>query len=249
MIVNHVCRKWININKKLSDIKVLLLNGSPRPNHNTAKALQAAQYGAEAAGAVCELVNLFRIKDLKGCYSCYRCQRDGFDKTNPMCCVKDSLSPVLEKARDADVVIVGSPVYFYYPTSDTMAFMNRFLFPKLSYVNNAAFNHDFKVANPKRIATIFTMNSPVEYFEKSGEAKILGQCAESCKMVYGHGEALYFKQTIAFDNYNGLQFTKEFVESQTAYYQGHFPQDLQKAYELGKRLVEEALQDKKNVEL
>lgn len=232
---------------KLSDIKVLLLNGSPRPNHNTAKALQAAQDGAEAAGAVCELVNLFRIKNLKGCYSCYQCQREGFDKTNPMCCVHDSLSPVLEKARDADVVIMGSPVYFYYPTSEMVAFMNRFLFPKLSYVNNAMYNPDFKISNPKRTANIFTMNSSVEYFETSGEAKILEQCAESCKMVYGHGEVLYFKQTIAFDSYNGLQVTKEFVESQTAYYREHFPQDLQKAYELGKRLVEEAKKDKENV--
>lgn len=221
---------------------MLLLNGSPRPNHNTAQALQAAKEGAEEAGAEVELVNLFRIKDLKGCYSCYRCQRDGFDKSNPMCCIKDSLSPVLEKARDADVVIVGSPVYFYYPTSETMAFMNRFLFPKLSYLN--AFNPEAKIVNPKRTACIFTMNSPVEYFEASGEAKIIGQLAEASKAVYGYGESLFMVQTAAFDDYKGLQFDPRFVESQQAYYKTHFPEQLQQAHDLGKRLVEEAKADK-----
>lgn len=223
-------------------IKVLLLNGSPRPNHNTAKALQDAKEGAETAGAETELVNLFRIKDLKGCYSCYRCQRDGFDKSNPMCCIKDSLSPILEKARDADVVIIGSPVYFYYPNSETMAFMNRFLFPKLSYIG--ALEPNYQIENPKHTACIFTMNSPVEYFEASGEAKIIGQLAESCKAVYGHGESLFCIQTTAFDDYTGLQFTKEFVESQKSYYHEHFPEALEKARALGKRLVEEAMADK-----
>lgn len=230
--------------KNSKTINVLLLNGSPRPNHNTAKALNAAKEGAEAAGAEVELINLSRIKELKGCYSCYRCQRDGFDKTNPMCCITDNLSPVLEKARDADVVIIGSPVYFFYPTSETMAFMNRFLFPKLSYVNNAAFNPDFKFVNPKRTACIFTMNSPAEYFELSGEAKILGHLAEACKSVYGYGESLFMLQTEAFDDYTGLQFTKEFIESQQAYHNEHFPEDLEKARELGKRLVEEAKAEK-----
>ena len=231
----------VNENRK---IKVLLLNGSPRPNHNTAKALNAAMEGAEAAGAEAELVNLFQIKDLKGCYSCYRCQRDGFDKTNPMCCVNDSLSPVLEKAKDADVVIIGSPVYFYYPTSESMAFLSRFLFPKLSYINNPAFNPDFKVVNPKRIACIFTMNSSAEYFEASGDAKIIGQMADSAKFVYGYGESLFITHIAAFDDYKGLQFSEQFVDCQEAYHKEHFPEQLEKARELGKRLVEEAKSDK-----
>ncbi|MBD5359057.1 MAG: flavodoxin family protein [Bacteroides sp.] len=235
------------LQEKKTIIKVLLLNGSPRPNHNTAKALNAAKEGAENAGAETEIINLFKIKDLKGCYSCYRCQRDEFDKSNPMCCVKDSLSPVLEKARAADVVIVGSPVYFYYPTSETMAFMNRFLFPKLSYINNAAYSPDFKVVNPKRIGCIFTMNSPVDYFEASGEAKIIGHLADASKSVYGYGESLFMVQTAAFDDYKGLQFSEQFVKSQQAYYKEHFPKDLEKARELGKRLVDEVVAEKMSV--
>ena len=48
-------------------IKVLLVNGSPRPNHNTGKALKAAMEGAIEAGAEAELINLYSIKNLKGC--------------------------------------------------------------------------------------------------------------------------------------------------------------------------------------
>ena len=113
-------------------IKVLLVNGSPRPNHNTGKALKAAMEGAKEAGADVELVNLYTVKNLKGCYSCFQCQRKGFSKVDPVCCIKDETWPYLDKAREADVVIFGSPVYFGYPTGLLRAYMERFLFPKHS---------------------------------------------------------------------------------------------------------------------
>lgn len=53
--------------------KVLLLNGSPRPDHNTGKALKTAKEGVESAGAECEFVNIYTIKSVKGCYSCFLC--------------------------------------------------------------------------------------------------------------------------------------------------------------------------------
>lgn len=221
-------------------MKVLLINGSPRPNHNTGKALQAAKEGAEIAGAETELVNLFRIKDLKGCYSCYQCQRNGFDKSNPMCCVKDSLSPVLEKARDAEVIIIGTPVYFLYPTSETLAFLTRFLFPKLSYIREFSRDTNKPVENPKRMATIFTMNSSTEMFKQIGEEQIMSQCAASCQMLYGHCETLPIYQTTALDNFDNYQFPEPFINVQQAYHNTHFPEQLQQAFNLGKRLVEEA---------
>jgi multimeric flavodoxin WrbA len=50
-------------------LKAMFFNGSPRKNKNTADMLQSAMRGAEAAGAECELVNLYDI-DFKGCKSC-----------------------------------------------------------------------------------------------------------------------------------------------------------------------------------
>ena len=140
-------------------IKVLLVNGSQRPNHNTGKALKGAMEGAKEAGADVELINLYSIKNLKGCYSCFKCQRKGFSKVDPVCCIKDETWPLLEKAREADVVIFGSPVYFSYPTGLFRAFIERFMFPKYSYDSKV------KLVNPKNTACIFTMNCPREYMD------------------------------------------------------------------------------------
>lgn len=54
-------------------LKAMFFNGSPRKNKNTADMLQSAMRGAEAAGAECELVNLYDI-DFKGCKSCFACK-------------------------------------------------------------------------------------------------------------------------------------------------------------------------------
>ena len=55
-------------------MKALFINGSPRKNGNTAKLLQRAMEGAEAAGAEVEWVNLYDRKlNIKGCMSCFAC--------------------------------------------------------------------------------------------------------------------------------------------------------------------------------
>ena len=219
-------------------IKVLLVNGSPRPNHNTGKALKAAMEGAIEAGAEAELINLYTIKNLKGCYSCFRCQRKGFDKTDPVCCIKDETWPYLDKAREADVVIVGSPNYFGYPTGEFRAFLERFLFPKFSYIKNAP------LVNPKNTACIFTMNAPAEYIVPGHYDILLGNSVENCKHIYGFGEALYINFTYQFDDYSQMAFDYVPEEVKREYRDKHFAEDLNRARELGRRLVGEAKQRK-----
>lgn len=54
-------------------MKIMAINGSPRKNWNTAKILQSAMKGAEAAGAETELVNLYDLS-FCGCKSCFACK-------------------------------------------------------------------------------------------------------------------------------------------------------------------------------
>lgn len=219
-------------------IKVLLVNGSPRPDHNSGKALKAAMRGAIQAGADAEMVNLYSVKNLKGCYSCFQCQRKGFDKTDPVCCIKDDIWPWLDKAREADVVIMGSPVYFGYPTGLLRAFIERFLFPKYSYDSSV------KLVNPKNTACIFTMNCPKEYMENMKYPILLGKTSEGCEHVYGFGESLYICNTYQFDDYSKMAFDMFREEDKRAYRDAHFEEDLNRAEELGSRLVKEALKRK-----
>lgn len=215
-------------------IKVLLVNGSPRPNHNTAKTLEAAKEGAVEEGAEAELVNLYSLKSLKGCYSCFKCQLKGFSKVDPVCCVKDEMWSLLDKARQADVVIMGSPVYFSYPTGAFRSFVERFLFPKYSYDSSV------KLVNPKNTACIYTMNCPEDYMKQVNYPTMLDTTTVGCRRVYGFGESLYVCNTYQFDDYSKMAFDMFREEDKRAYRDAHFGEDLERAKELGKRLVAEA---------
>ena len=75
--------------------KVIVLNGSPRKNFNTAKLLKEAQKGAESVGAEVEYFNLYEYNFL-GCRSCFACQRKG-STTEGVCAINDDIKPILEK--------------------------------------------------------------------------------------------------------------------------------------------------------
>ena len=68
---------------------------------------------------------------------------------------KDELQPVLEKAINADVLVIGSPVYDSFPTGMTRAFIERLVFPAVNY-------NDYStplIRKPLQCATIYTMNT------------------------------------------------------------------------------------------
>lgn len=108
-------------------MKVIGINGSPRKQWNTATLVGKALEGAASAGAEVEMINLY-AQTFKGCISCFACKRKG-SKTNGLCAVRDELTPILQKCLAADAIVVGSPVYFSYPTSYTRAFLERLLSP------------------------------------------------------------------------------------------------------------------------
>lgn len=83
--------------------KIILLNASPRKNGNTALLLQAAQQGAQEAGAETELINLFDLK-FTGCRSCLACKRVGAQRCK--CYWKDDLSPLLDRIFQADGLLL-----------------------------------------------------------------------------------------------------------------------------------------------
>ena len=120
-------------------MSIVILNAGPRKNFNTAKLLKEAQRGAAESGAETEYINLYDY-NFKGCLSCFACKRKGAT-TNGLCAIKDDLRPILEKCLNADGVIIGSPVYFSYPTGVFRSFLERFLFPCHTYLVDIALQH------------------------------------------------------------------------------------------------------------
>ena len=90
-------------------MKIMAINGSPRRAENTARLLHKALEGAASLGAETEYIDLYPLK-YKGCLSCFYCKRK--DKEHGVCIVKDDLAPVLERAKQADALLFGSPIYF-----------------------------------------------------------------------------------------------------------------------------------------
>jgi len=142
-------------------MNILAICGAANKNRNTATMLKNAFDGAMSVpGANGETIYLYDL-NYHGCTGCHSCKLLDEGKQGH-CAVNDGLSPVLEKAIDADVLLVGSPIYYSDVTGDTRSFLERYLFPSMTY------NKDRVPLYPKRtkVGWVFTMNAPGEVYKE-----------------------------------------------------------------------------------
>ena len=102
-------------------MKVLLLNGSPKANGNTAIALQEMATVFAKEGIEAEIIHVGN-KDIRGCIACGSCGRLG------KCVFDDLVNEVAPKFAEADGLVVGSPVYYAGANATVMAFMQRLFY-------------------------------------------------------------------------------------------------------------------------
>lgn len=99
--------------------KVLILEGSPRPNGNSCILSGKFARGAEEAGHSVETVMVSR-KKLSGCLGCNACYRNG-----GTCVQKDNMEEIRAKMLEADVIVLASPIYFYSMTAQMKTLIDR----------------------------------------------------------------------------------------------------------------------------
>ena len=216
--------------------KVIILNGSPRKNFNTAQVLKEALKGCESARAEVEYINLVDI-NFKGCMSCFACKRKGVD-LGGLCAIKDDLRPVLEKIVNADAVIIGSPIYYSYPTGMFRNLLERMLFAAGTYMID---ENGKPMRNLKRnipVGLIFTMNVPENLMPNYNYPTILGANEWALNMIYGYCETLNVCDTYQFSDYSKYDCNVFSEEHKREVKETQFPAYLKKAFDLGKRLVE-----------
>jgi multimeric flavodoxin WrbA len=99
----------------------LLLNGSPHPEGNTAFALNQMAEVFEENGVKAEILQVGSraIRGCTGCGSCYKTRKCVFD---------DLVNEVSEKLRDADGLVLGSPVYYASPNGTLLSFLDRLFY-------------------------------------------------------------------------------------------------------------------------
>ena len=110
-------------------MKVLMINGSPRPKGNTSIALAEIAGQLEKLGIESENVWIGN-KPVRGCIACNTC------KGNPGACVfnDDICNEISAKMNGADALIVGSPVYWGQPNGALLSIIQR-----MFYSNGDAF--------------------------------------------------------------------------------------------------------------
>ncbi|MBP3521825.1 MAG: flavodoxin family protein [Oscillospiraceae bacterium] len=102
-------------------MKVLMINGSPRPNGNTARALQEMETVFAQEGIETEIVHVGN-KDIRGCIGCRKCKETG------KCVFDDLVNETAHKFEACDGLVVGSPVYYASANATLVAFLQRLFF-------------------------------------------------------------------------------------------------------------------------
>jgi multimeric flavodoxin WrbA len=105
-------------------MKVVVFNGSPRKNGNTATAISAAVEELNKEGIETEVIQIGHLT-IKGCVGCGACR-----KTTPFRCVYNdaAFDEWVDKARAADGIIIGSPVYYAGINGTVKSFLDRLFY-------------------------------------------------------------------------------------------------------------------------
>lgn len=115
-------------------MKILVINGSPRPNGNTAAMVSAfAESAAEAGHQV--TVKQIGNKDIRGCKNCDACRKT----LNGNCVQQDDMQDIYPLMRECEMLVIASPIYYYSMTGQTHCFIERcYAFERLPKLRKAA---------------------------------------------------------------------------------------------------------------
>ncbi len=99
-------------------MKVLIINGSPRKNGNTALALSEMEKIFHEEGIETETIHIGN-KDIRGCMACGSCSKTG------KCVFNDIVNEISEKFEQSDGLVVGAPVYYGSANATLIAALQR----------------------------------------------------------------------------------------------------------------------------
>jgi multimeric flavodoxin WrbA len=208
--------------------RIIVVNAGPRKGWNTDLLLSEASKGAEEAGAEIIRFDLFRLERYTGCISCFGCKREQF---KGHCICKDGLTPVLDAIREADGLIIGSPNYLSNVTASFRALYERLIFQNLTY------NIENPCCKEKDVPVLFIMtsNAPDTMY-----ADLVNSYKQTFSSFVGPCDVLVSGETLQVADYSKLdwEWTMFDPESKKKRRETVFPEELKKAYAMGKSLAQ-----------
>jgi multimeric flavodoxin WrbA len=211
-------------------LNVIAVNGSPRKTWNTATLLRKALDGAASVGAQTEMIHLYDLK-YKGCVSCFACKRKG--GALGRCAMRDDLTDVLEKVACADVLLLGTPIYYMNITGEMQSFLERLFFSGMTY------NTENRITFPGKLSSgfIYTMNVPADAMDRMGYTALFERYKYLLERLGGPSEILVSNDTYQFDDYAKYEASMFNEEHKARVRAEQFPADCEKAFEMGARLA------------
>lgn len=102
-------------------MKVLMINGSPHNEGNTAIALHEMEKVFHDAGVETEILHIGN-KAIRGCIACYSCMKNG------KCVFDDAVNEAAPKLAACDGLVIASPVYYASANATLIAFLDRLFY-------------------------------------------------------------------------------------------------------------------------
>jgi len=102
-------------------LRILAVLGSPRKGGNTEILVDEILKGAESKGYATERLRLYDY-EIMPCLDCRGCKRA---KSGYNCVLSDEMGDIYAKLERADLIIFGTPVYWYGPTAKMKLFIDR----------------------------------------------------------------------------------------------------------------------------
>lgn len=136
-------------------MKVLMLNGSARQNGNTFCALREIGEQLKQEGIDYEIYQL-GADPVRDCVGCGRCSGEGCTFTD------DRVNEFIQKAKEADAFVFGTPVYYAHPSGRILSFLDRAFY---SGGKAFAFKPGAAVAVARRGGTTASFDVLNKYFE------------------------------------------------------------------------------------
>ena len=137
-------------------MKILTINGSPRLNGCTDRAMREVEKTLEENGVEYERFNIGN-KDIRGCISCNYC------RTHGKCVFNDLVNETAPKFAEADGIIVGTPVYWAGANGQALAFLDRLFYSTMGTLDTTM-KVGAAVISSRRAGSTSAMDEINKYF-------------------------------------------------------------------------------------
>ena len=152
---NKEYRKLLKILEVGYKMKVILLNGSPHKKGTTFRSLEEVAKTLKESGVESEIVWIGN-SPIRGCIGCYSCRKTG------KCAFSDAeFENIAQKIKDADGLVIGSPVYYASISGTLKCLLDRLFF---CYGGSFKGKIGAAVAVARRAGTTATLDIINKYF-------------------------------------------------------------------------------------